>query len=371
MATVADQPDSAPDVQDQAAMERMLATDGGLVVRVSDVARVPVRWLWDKRIPLGKVTFITGDPDRGKSVVSLDLAARWSTGSPMPGEPAGRPPGTVLLVCAEDDLADTIRPRLEAAGADLDRIAFLPLRRNDDGIAVPLTLPDDLAQLRAAVVRSGATLVIIDTISAHLSESIATNNDASVRRATTPLADLAQQSGCAIVGIRHFNKASEMRAIYRGGGSIAFSGAARSELVVAEHPDQPGVTVLARLKNNLAAKGTVVGMRFRLVSDELYDAPVVAWEGPEAIDVETLLHGKDARLDAPERDEAEHFLRTVLADGPQPAEALRTEAADQLGIAHRTLERAKAKLGVESRRGRDAVGKTTGWTWELPAEAQQ
>jgi AAA domain len=342
-----------------------LAEHADLFVRLSDVERQPVRWLWDKRIPLGKVTFITGDPERGKSVVSLDLAARWSTGSPMPGETRAAALGTVLLVCAEDDIADTIRPRLEAAGADLDRIVFMPLRRNDDGIAVPLALPDDLPRLRAAVVRSGATLGIIDTIAAHLSESIATNNDASVRRATTPLADLAQQSACAIVGIRHFNKASDMRAIYRGGGSIAFSGAARSELVVEEHPDHPGVLVLARLKNNLAAKGKVTGMRFRLVSDELYDAPVVRWDGPEAIDVETLLRGRDARLEAPERDEAEHFLATVLADGPRPAEAVLAEAG-QSGIAERTRKRAKSRLGVVSSRGRDATGKTTGWTWGLP-----
>jgi hypothetical protein len=341
--------------------------DDALFIRLSAVEREPVRWLWDKRIPLGKVTFVTGDPDHGKSVITLDLAARWSTGTPMPGETRGQPPSVVLLACAEDDIADTIRPRLEATGADLDRIVFMPLRRTDQGIAIPLTLPEDLPKLRAAVLGSGATLVIIDTISAHLSESIATNNDASVRRATTPLADLAQQAACAIVGIRHFNKASDMRAIYRGGGSIAFSGAARSELAVAEHPDQPGVMVLARLKNNLVAKGKVIGMRYRLVSDDLYDVPVVQWDGPESIDVEVLLKGKDARKDAPERDEAEHFLLTVLADGPQPAEALRMEAADQLGIAKRTLDRAKAKLGVISTRGRDKAGKTTGWTWELPA----
>jgi hypothetical protein len=137
---------------------------------------------------------------------------------------------------------------------------------------------------------------VIDPITAYLSETINTNNDASVRRATTPLADLAQRTGTTILLVRHLNKSGELKAKYRGGGSIAFTGAARAVLVVEEHPEQPGLMVLARVKNNLAK--TIPGVGYRVASDELHECPLIAWEGVVHIDADTLLRGHDSRRDA-------------------------------------------------------------------------
>ena len=95
-------------------------------VMLDTITRMHVRWLWPNRIPLGKVAILEGDPERAKSTITLDIAARVSTGSPMPGETQQRDPAGVVIVCAEDDLADTIVPRLLAHSADLSYIASVP-----------------------------------------------------------------------------------------------------------------------------------------------------------------------------------------------------------------------------------------------------
>lgn len=338
-----------------------------LYTRLSDVKVERVHWLWPGRIPYAKVSIIEGDPDRAKSTVTMDLAARVSTGTPMPGEPVDRgTPHGVVLVIAEDDLADTVVPRLNAHGGDLARIGSVNLRRDEEGNVIPLTLPEDLDRIRKVVRQTDAGLVIIDPITAYLSETINSNSDASVRRAMTPLAQLAQELGVAIVLVRHLNKSGELKAKYRGGGSIAFTGSARSVLVVEEHPDQPGLMVLARVKGNLAR--AVPSFGYRVESAPAHESPLIVWTGVVDIDADTLLRGRDGRLDAPQRDEAAEVLRSILGDGPLPVAEVQRQAAEA-GIASRTLERAKKNLGVRAARDRDEItGQTRQWVWHLPAQ---
>jgi hypothetical protein len=326
-------------------------------VLLDTITRTHVRWLWPSRIPLGKVTILEGDPERAKSTITLDLAARTSSGSPMPGEIQPREAAGVVIVCAEDDLADTIVPRLLAHGGDLSHIASIPLERDEHGQVRPLTLPEHQDRLEVAIRQVKAKLLVIDPITAYLSETINTNNDASVRRATTPLADLAQRTGTAILLVRHLNKSGDLKAKYRGGGSIAFTGAARAVLVVEEHPEQPGLMVLARVKNNLAK--TIPSIGYRVTSDDLYECPLIVWQGVVHIDADTLLRGHDSRRDAEVRAEAEELLRDLLSDGPMrvaDAKKLLTDA----GISASTIQRAKQRLRIRSVRERDEQGKTIG-----------
>jgi hypothetical protein len=337
-------------------------------VLLDTITRTYVSWLWSSRIPFGKVTILEGDPERAKSVLTLDLAARVSTGTPMPSELDRREPAGVVLVCAEDDLADTVIPRLLAHGADLGRIASVPLARDEHGHVHPLALPEDQDRLELAMRKVDAKLLIIDPITAYLSETINSHNDASVRRATTPLTDLAQRTGAAVLLVRHLNKSGELKAKYRGGGSIAFTGAARAVLVVEEHPEQPGLMVLARVKNNLAKPVPSIG--YRIATEELYECPLIVWQGVIHIDADTLLRGHDSRRDAEAREEAEELLCDLLSDGPAPvadAKKLLTDA----GISDSTIKRAKKRLRIASVRQRDENGKTIGWTWQLPADDDQ
>jgi hypothetical protein len=122
----------------------------------------------------------------------------------------------------------------------------------DDGAEDLPALPHDIEALRQAIRQVGAKLVIIDPLSAYLGGDIDPWKDSSVRRALTPLAALAEDTGAAIVAVRHWVKAAATPALYKGQGSIALAAAARQVLCVAPHPDDPETMVLAGVKANLS-----------------------------------------------------------------------------------------------------------------------
>jgi hypothetical protein len=326
-----------------------------------------VRWIWHGRIPVGKLTILDGDPNMGKSVVAnADIAARVTTGTQMPdGSDGLGEPRSVVLVVAEDDIGDTVRPRLEAAGADLDYVFTMPVQRNDDGQVIPLTLPDDLERLREVVEEVDAALVVIDPITAYLSEKISSHNDASVRKALSPLKELAEETGAAFLLVRHLNKSGEAKAIYRGGGSIAFAGAARSALVVERVPGDTEWSALAQVKGNLSLKAKTI--KYRIVrADHEFNVPCVEWGEVCDLSADDLLKKPDARKNSPERDRACEFLVEVLREGPQTAATV-LGWADDAGINSKTLKRAAEQVGIRRTTRRNKTTKAVeAWLWSLP-----
>lgn len=342
-------------------------------VPITDFTSRPIDWLWDGRIPLGKLTIVDGDPGLGKSVITnAEITARVTTGKPMPDGSEGIGlPRAVVLVVAEDDIGDTVRPRLEAAGADLAFVFMIPVKRNSKGQITPLVIPDDLERLRDTVEDVRAALVIIDPITAYLPERTNTHNDSSVRKALGPLKEMAEESGAAVVMIRHLNKSGDARALYRGGGSIAFSGSARSGLMVERIPSDPdGWCGLAQVKGNLSAN--VKTLMYRLVSaqtvqpDFPYDVPVVEWGGESDLSADQLFQKKDARKHAPEREEAKQFLLQVLRDGPTEVGLVKQNAV-AAGHSFITVKRAARDIGVVKTAVRSKQTKAIkAWKWSLP-----
>jgi hypothetical protein len=339
-----------------------------------DVTTRRVEWLWRGRIPYGKVTIFDGQPGQSKSSVALDIAARLTHGRVMPdGVAPERGAGGALIVSAEDDIADTVGPRLLAAGAHRDRVRFFPLQRDDEGNIVPLAIPDDLRRLARTVRDHDLHLVVIDPLVAYLNERVDSNNDASIRRALGPLNLTAAETGAAFVGIRHLNKGVGLSALDRGGGSVGIGGNARSVLLFATHPDQeenPDLRVMASAKGNLTARPATLGYRIEEEHVQLDDGhvvglPVIAWQrDPVQLSADQLVGFKaDARKDTPERDAAAEWLEDVLADGPLPARELQ-ELADQAGHAWATVKRAKDGV-ARSVRERNADGSTGQWLWRL------
>ena len=335
------------------------------LTRLIDIESKPVRWLWRDRIPLGKITILDGDPGLGKSLLSLDLAARLTTGRAMPDGTEGldQPAGVVLL-SAEDDPEDTIRPRLEAAGADLSRIAILSSIREDDGERLPTLL--DLAAIRHAINEIDAKLVVIDPLMAYLPSAVNAFRDQDIRRALAPPARLAAETGVAVLVLRHLNKAMGGNALYRGGGSIGIIGAARSGLIVAKDPDDDERRILAVSKSNLAK--IPPALAYRVVADAA-EIPSLAWEGTTAHTASMLLAIPRDGEDRSALEEAKDFLRDVLANGAIAARDVQKQA-DQAGIQRRTLRRAKDSLSIQTfkRGGFFAKDKGQQWSWQLPAE---
>ncbi|MGI8830855.1 MAG: AAA family ATPase, partial [Candidatus Limnocylindria bacterium] len=316
---------------------------GPVLVNLASVQRERVEWLWPGRLARGKLHMLDGDPGLGKSTTALDLAARLSRGATMPdGSPASAPAGVVIL-SAEDGVADTIRPRLEAAGADLARIVALTAIVDADGERMP-GLPVDLPAVEAGIRKVDAALVIIDPLMAYLPSDVNAHRDQDVRRALAPLSALAERTRAASVAIRHLNKTSGGHALYRGGGSIGIIGAARVGLLVARDPDDDTRRVVAVTKSNLAAEPP--SLAFRLVEDAEIGVARVEWLGESEHGASALLA---ARTDDPDEGsalaEAVEVLRTILADGPVSAKEAEREAYDA-GVTRATLLRARKAAGV-------------------------
>ncbi len=326
----------------------------------------PVEWLWPGWIPLGKLTVLDGDPGVGKSTLLLDLAARLSRDGVMPDGARG-PLGAALILSAEDGEEDTIRPRLEAAGGVAGRLFTLPAVRGDDGEMRPPEVPLDLPAIDAAVKQYGARLLVIDPLMAYLTGADA-SVDQEVRRALFKLSRLAERRECAVVCLRHLSKVGGDKAVYRGGGSIGIVAAARSGLVVAADPDEPGRRILAAAKCNLALPPRP--LRFAL---EAADGVCrVRWLGEADVTADELVR----RLTRPELakraeersrlQEAVEFLHRELADGPMPTGQCYLHAQIE-GIARRTLQRALRPAGVRQRRA--ASGGDSLWDLEPGEEA--
>lgn len=326
---------------------------------LSDVVPEAVRWLWAGRIPLGKLTALDGDPGLGKSTLTLDLAARVTTSGRMPDGSEGATGGVVLLT-AEDGLADTVRPRLEAAGADLRRVVALGIV-GEGKDRRPVTLPDDLDLVRAAIARVGAVLVVVDPLMAFLSGAVDSHRDQDVRRALAQLAALAEETGAALVVVRHLNKTAAGNPLYRGGGSIGIIGAARAGLLVARDPKDEGRRVLAATKSNLAAEPR--SWRWTLTADP--GGPVyVHWIEECDIRAADLVCDQKARLGA--KGNAEDLLEAALANGPRTAEDVLAEAR-AAGVSERTLKRARKALGVVATKV-GGPGQPQRWVWTLPVD---
>jgi hypothetical protein len=330
----------------------------GILASMVTVQRVS--WVWPGRIPLGKVTVLDGDPGFGKSTIALDIAARVSTGSPMPDGAPGID-GGVLILNAEDGPADTIVPRLKAAGANLERTKILQTVPSGSGERQP-DIPADIAAIEAAAVSVGAKLIIVDPLMAFLApQTTNAYKDQDVRRALSPLAAMAERIGSAVLVVRHLNKSADASPIYRGGGSIGIIGAARSGLLVARDPDdETGVSrVLAATKVNLGPLPR--SLRYSL--EPHGESIRVQWAGESEHFAASLLAEAASVEGRTTQDEAVDFLRSFLEGGEAPAEEAwrRARAA---GFADRTLDRAKSRLGIKARR--KGYGRDGKWIWALP-----
>lgn len=318
--------------------------NGAVMVPLADVVPRRVRWLWHLKVARGKVTVLDGDPNVGKSTITLDLAARVSTGEPMPDGTPGMS-GETILLSAEDDLADTIRPRLDAARADVSRITAFHAVRIDQDERLP-ELPEDLARLELAIESRGAVLLIVDPLMAFLGRNVDAHRDQDVRRALAPLTRLAERTEIAVVVVRHLNKGGSGNPLYRGGGSIGIIGAARAGLLAARDPDDDSRRVLAVTKQNLAAAASALAYR-------LVEAPngvaVIEWLGETDHTAATLLAVPTDGHVRSALEEAKDFLREELATGPVPTKDL-MKTARAAGIADATLQRARQAIRVRSHR---------------------
>ena len=331
-----------------------------IVRRLADVEPEAVEWLWYPYIPRGKQTQLIGDPGCGKTWLALAIAANVTRGYPFPG-PDGRPgparePENVVYLTGEDGLADTLRPRLDAVGADVSRVYVLEgWRRVDpetgEKVERGVTLAD-VDVIARVLAEYRPALLVVDPLQAYLGGADM-NKASEVRPLLTALGRLADEHGCAVLTVTHLRKSSSDRAIYRGLGSIDFAAAARSILLVAEDPeDQSGRRrVMAHVKSSLAEKGPSMAYELR---DGAFH-----WAGVSNATPEALLAPRGLDDEEPKRPQVVEWLRELLAEGPVPSSEVEQRAAVELGASRATLWRAAKEVGVKTRK----AGRV--WVWEL------
>lgn len=328
-----------------------------LVVRMADVEPEDVGWLWYPYLPRGKLTILEGDPGAGKTWLALAIAAAITRGR-VPAGRADAPttePASVLYLTGEDGLADTLRPRLDAAGADVSRMHVL-IGWQQEEMQGAITL-SDLAPLEAAITQVKPALVVIDPIQAYLGARVDMHRANETRPILTALAALGEQYGCTPLCIRHLSKAAQDRTIYRGLGSIDFAAAARSILLAGQDPRDQCRRMLAHAKSSLAALGPSLAYELR--------EGQFLWAAESPLIAEDLLRPQPTDEERSAVDEAQDWLREILADGPQPTNEI-MKAAKKAGIAEITLRR--AKLGLVKARKDQSYGQRRGeapWVWQL------
>ncbi len=345
--------------------------DGPVLICVADVKSEPIDWLWPQRIALGKLTIIAGDPGLGKSLLTLYLAARVSRGGKWPDNPdVPAACGNVVLLSAEDDVADTIRPRLDAAEADVSKIVVLQAVRkvdpHTDSIHEEMfSLDRDLPALEEAIKRTGnVKLLVVDPITAYLGKTDSHKN-ADIRSLLAPLSNLAARYKVAAVAVSHLNKNAGNSSIYRTMGSLAFVAAARAVWVVTQDKDNPARRLFLPVKNNIAKDS--FGLAYSVMDSQSYPGiGIVAWE-PDPV---TITADQALALDSTDMDERNAMKEAVswLTETLSSGKVLSNDVynwAKEAGIARRTLERAKQRLNIQSIR--EGSGQGSKCYWNLPS----
>ena len=293
------------------------------LINMGEVARQEVDWLYYPYLPFGKISIVQGDPGEGKTLLMMSVIARLSKGLPLFNEPFGREPMTCIYQTAEDGLGDTIKPRLEDAGADCSRVFVV----NEDKAA--LTFTDD--RIEAAITATGARLLILDPLQAYLGAQVDMHRANEVRPAFHALAGIAQRTGCAIVLVGHMNKT-------KGQGG---------------EKDEPSVLHLAHIKSNLAPLGQTLS--FEVAGGH------VSFLGASDITAEELLRGGESEGDqVPTKVmQAEEVFAELAARQEEVPSNEAFALFAQRGFKRKTVENAKQELGLKS------VKRGSAWYFDL------
>lgn len=311
------------------------------IIKMSDVETEKVEWLWYPYIPYGKLTIIQGDPGDGKTTLALNIAAKLSRGESLDEEMQISEPINIIYQTAEDGLADTVKPRLELADADCERILVI------DESSESLSMADQ--RLEEAIKLTNAKLLILDPIQAYLGAGTDINRANEARDMTKKLGALAEKHKCAVLLIGHMNKASGIKASYRGIGSIDFFAVARSVLLVGRIEGEENLRAVVQIKNNLAAFGN--SKAFEL-SEEGF-----RWIGDYDVSADEVLGGIVPK--ANKLDQAKRLLLELAEETNRMQSKDIFEIAKEEEISKRTLENAKRELNINAKK----INNT--WYWDF------
>jgi AAA domain len=335
------------------------------IVCLADVERRPVKWLWEPYIPLGMVSMISGDPGAGKSFVALALCADVTRG--RIGRTHFPKPADVLYMTFENPLSECLAPRFDSLTGDDTRFWTVTGTVYEDEKGIDergIITFADLDLLDDVIGEKGVRLVVIDPLTSFFGEGKNTNHSADTRPVFDRLARLAERHGCAVLVIRHNNKQTGGKAIYRGGGSIDMTGAVRSEMLAAISPENPDQRALAHIKANVGPIGRTQGY---LIESDGQGHVRFSWNGELALTAEELNASPDIPEAKSKEDEAREWLINLLRTGSREQKEIEATAL-AAGLKWPTVRRAKGNCpAIKSWKG---PSMRAPWMWRLVEDAQ-
>lgn len=317
-----------------------------LLTLYSDVTAVPVNWLWQPYIAIGKITLLQGDPGCGKSTMMMNLIAELSKGGSTPDGRALGIPQRIIYQCSEDGTKDTIKPRLVAAGADCRNIAFI-----DEKVYSGLTLDDE--RIRDAITEWRPRLVVIDPIQSYIGNDSDLQIAGRARKLMRRIGMWASTYQCAVVLIGHFSKRESAKDLYRGLGSIDVVAAARSVLQVERSEEDDEIRIVRQVKNSLDSKGADLSFEIRPTTGfhwlDVSDASAAPLTSSPTFD--TLPKNK--------HELAAILIKRALQNGAVESMEIR-RLMSEYHIGDKTMNEVKTELGIKPYK------KMRTWYWVLP-----
>ena len=306
----------------------------------SSIETKDINWLWYPYIPYGKITLIEGDPGEGKSTFALNIAALLTKGENIPDGYLVPNPELVIYQCSEDDLSDTVKPRLISAQADCSKVVYII---NDDNA---LTLENK--RIEDTIKSTKSKLFILDPIQSFLPQESDMFSMGRMRSILGKLSVTAAKYNCAMLLIGHMNKSNSGKNLYRGMGSIDIAAIARSVLMIQKDESDPTIRYMYQIKSSLAPIGSTIAFNF----DKSHGFKCIgAAKNDAKFNLNSYNYGK--------KGAASDLLVSLLSEGAMPSQEIIRFMYDS-GCGKRTLYDLKKELNIVSFKENKA------WFWKLP-----
>jgi hypothetical protein len=335
---------------------------------------------------------LAGDGSHAESAMTLDLAACLTTGRSCLGltyDPL--PPAEVVLISCEDDLADTIVPRLLTAKANLSRCHSVDGVRDASGKVAPFSMAHFQAMEQELKKRPDVRLVVIDSTGAFVGRTgVDDHKDSELRALLGPLAEVAANRGVTILIVKHFSKGATAKAVHKVSGGVGYVNAVRTAFVAVPDPEDQDRRLFLPLKFNLGPRPS--GLAYRTQALDLDEAQTmlapfcldpedrerlaqqlfrIDWLGPVDVSADEAVNALAKREQGPNKvEKATEWLKKFLAVSAYPSNEI-TAAGKAVGFTFDNLKEAKARLKSEglhsTNRGRfqgtwwSGFGEPGGW----------
>lgn len=334
----------------------------------ADITPEAIRWLWNGWLAKGKLHIFAGMAGTGKTTIAIALASTITKGGRFP-DGSLSPVGSILIWSGEDSPADTLVPRLMAAGADLSKVHFVgnttanyELRSFDPATDMQTLL------IKAASITDLALLIIDPIVNAVAGDS---HKNGEVRRALQPVVDFGERLNCAVLGITHFSKGGQGKdPLERVTGSLAFGALARIVLATAKIVNGDKTKrIVCRAKSNIGIDtgGFEYDLQQKEVDAGIFSSYALWGDSVDGSALELLAEPDNRETGSDNQsalDDAKEFLTLLLADGELSQKQIKEDA---IGASHswRTVERAKRELNIRS--SKSLLDKC--WYWKLSSNS--